>query len=446
MHIYPEFKIEAMLLRFSIKNFLSFHEETVFDMFPNIKREKFSSHIYANMEVPLLKQAALYGANGSGKSNFIKAVTFLREFVLIDEFLKFVDLDDYIFQLTKEKSQTISFEIEFFHKDKYYIYAVEISKREIFEKLSVSGLNRTADFLIFERKGTSIQSSSIQNNAAVNQLLTLNPHSSLLPLNQKFPVFLSVDVKHVFEWFSKKMEIISINSTIPELINLLSRKPKVLQFANKVFESIGIGIKTIEIKDTPFEKWAGKSKNVDELKRIIDENPQSLDRTISQLQNNRNTLNLKIQNGIKTVQEILFDQIGQSGFHKEMKISAQSDGTVRLLFLIPAFYSAIYEQKTIFIDEIDNSIHPNLMVELLRFYSNSPSNGQLIFTTHTTKLLNQQELVRPDEIWLTEKREGNTKMYSLNDFKLHNTLNIENGYLDGRYGATPVIREIAAEQ
>lgn len=129
-----------------------------------------------------------------------------------------------------------------------------------------------------------------------------------------------------------------------------------------------------------------------------------------------------------------------------MKISAQSDGTVRLLTLIPALYGAMFEQKTIFIDEIDNSVHPNLMFELLRFYANNKANGQLIFTTHLTKLLNQQELVRPDEIWLTEKSEGNTKMYSLNDFKLHNTLNIENGYLDGRYGAVPVIDEISVEE
>jgi AAA15 family ATPase/GTPase len=55
---------------------MSFYGETEFDMFPNIKREKFSRHIYADMAVPVLKQAAIYGANGSGKSNFIKAIVF----------------------------------------------------------------------------------------------------------------------------------------------------------------------------------------------------------------------------------------------------------------------------------------------------------------------------------------------------------------------------------
>jgi Predicted ATPases len=433
-----------MLLRFKIKNFLSFYEETVFDMFPNIKREKFSHHIYTEIAVPLLKQVAIYGANGSGKSNFIKAVDFLRGFIMHENFLKFIDLDDYIFQLTKDKLQNIFFEIEFLHRDRYYLYNVDISKKEVYEKLSISGLGKKDDILIFERKGTNIKAPSIQNEAAVKQLLSLNPDSSLLPLNLKYPILSSNDAKHIYEWFSKKTEIISINSAIPALINLMSQKPELLSFANKVFESIGVGIKNVEVSNTPFEKWATKTKNTEELQRIIDKNITP-NRSISQIQNKRNVLNITNQKGIKTVQELLFDQYGQSGYHKEMKITAQSDGTVRLLTLIPALYNAMYQGKTIFIDEIDNSIHPNLMFDLLKFYANNKSNGQLIFTTHTTKLLNQQELVRPDEIWLTEKTDGNTRMYSLNDFKLHNTLNIENGYLDGRYGGVPIIEEIDAE-
>jgi AAA15 family ATPase/GTPase len=394
------------------------------------------------MEVPLLKQAAIYGANGSGKSNFIKALIFLREFITHDNFLKSVDLDDYIFQLTNKKSHTISFEIEFLHENKYYIYSTEIGKEKVLEKLSISGLGREDDQLLFERNGDNINSPYLQHESPAKQLLSMNRQSSLLPLNLQFPVLSNNDAEKAHNWFSEKTEIIAINSTIPRLIKLLSQEPAILKFANEVFANIGIGIKGIGIHDTPFEEWAAKSKNAMELQQIIDRNPVS--DNIAQMQNNRNTLNVTIQKGTKTVQELLFDQFGQSGYHKEMKIDAQSDGTVRLLTLIPALYGAMHEQKTIVIDEIDNSIHPNLMFELIRFYANNPSNGQLIFTTHTTKLLNQQELVRPDEVWLTEKSEGSTKMYSLNDFKLHNTLNIENGYLDGRYGAVPALETLRA--
>ena len=429
-----------MLLRFKIKNFLSFYEETVFDMFPNTKREKFTNHIYTNMEVPLLKQAAIYGANGSGKSNFIKAVSFLRDFVTRDNFLKKINVNDYMFQLTKEKSPVISLETEFFHNTKYYIYSVAIGKKNVSEKLMISGLGKSDDKLLFERKGNNIESPYLQNEDSTKQLLSMNPLSSLLPLNLRFPVLSNNDVKEAYVWFSKYLEIISINSLIHDLIVMLSRKTEMLSFANKVFDHIGIGIRGMEISSMPFEQWTVESNNVNELEQIINMNRERSNGNVSQLKNNRNVLNVTIKNGIKTVQEILFDQLGQSGYSKKMKISAQSDGTVRLLTLIPALYYAMYERKVVVIDEIDNSIHPNLIFELIRFYADSESNGQLIFTTHTTKLLNQQELLRPDEVWLTEKSEGNTKMFSLNDFKLHNTLNIENGYLDGRYGAVPVIK------
>jgi AAA15 family ATPase/GTPase len=397
------------------------------------------------MEVPLLKQVAIYGANGSGKSNFIKAISFLREFVTQEKFIQSIDLDDYIFQLSKEKLQTISFEIEFSHNDKYYIYSVDISKKEVAEKLSISGLGKLEDGLIFERNGNTLNSSYLQNENSAKQLLELRSNSSIISLNKNYPVIINSDIDSVYDWFSKQLEIITISSQIPALIGIMSQQPQLLKFANEVFENIGIGIKSVEIKESNFDKWTANPKNANFLKQVIEKNPQKDNFGVSQLENNRNVLNFQVQKGIRTVQEFVFDQLGQSEYHGKMNILSQSDGTVRLLTLIPAFYEAMFQNKTVVIDEIDNSIHPNLMFELIRFYANNKSNGQLIFTTHTTKLLNQQELVRPDEIWLTEKSEGNTKMFSLNDFKLHNTLNIENGYLDGRYGAVPIMEELNVE-
>ena len=94
---------------------------------------------------------------------------------------------------------------------------------------------------------------------------------------------------------------------------------------------------------------------------------------------------------------------------------------------------------TVVIDEIDNGIHPLLIKLLVKYFGKSDTKGQLIFTTHETPLLNQQELLRADEVWFTEKKSGETQMYSLNDFKYHKSLSIENGYLDGRFGAIPFL-------
>ena len=428
-----------MLLRFKIQNFLSFYKEASFDMFPNTKREKLSHHIH-NEEVPLLKQAAIYGANGAGKSNFVKAIQFLRHFIKEEDFLKNIDVEDYFFQLVAKKEDKISFEIEFLHNQKYYFYKVAIGKEVVEEQLFLSGIGKQEDTLVFHRRGVEIIAPSLENEKAVYQLLSLNPKASLLPLNMKFPIFSSQELKEVYDWFSHKVEIVTINSIIPTLIHLLSQDKKMLHFTNKVFERIGVGIDKIAIGQTPLDKWLSQNKNTQQIQQLIDSD--STPTNITQIENNRNVLHIAIQKGTKTIQELLFSQKGQQGYQKEMKIAAQSDGTVKLLTLIPALYAAIYQGKVLFVDEIDNSIHPNLMFNLLRFYADHPSKGQLIFTTHTTHLLNQQELMRPDEVWLTEKKEGATELYSLNEFKLHNTLNIENGYLEGRYGGVPEIEEM----
>jgi AAA15 family ATPase/GTPase len=411
-------------------------------MFPNPKRTSFPNHIYGEMSVPLLKQAAIYGANGSGKSNFIKAIGFIKAFVTHEDFLKKIDLDEYIFQLTAAKQTKVNFEVEFFINGKYFVYKIEIDKKHIQESLYQSGLGKTTDKLLFKRNGNEITSGYLENESSAKQLLTMNPLSSLLPLNQKFPVLTSEDVKLAFEWFEKKLEIVTINSTVPALIELMSKQAALLKLTNAIFENIGVGINAVKIADTPFDKWVTDNKNAKDLQQILENDPLKQNMGILGIENNRTVFSVSLKKGVKTVQEFLFEQIGQPGFKKEMKITAQSDGTVRLLTLIPAIYEAIYKQKVVFVDEIDNSIHPNLMFSLLQFYGAQLSKGQLIFTTHTTKLINQQELLRPDEIWLSEKENGNSRMYSINEFKIHNTINLENGYLDGRYGAVPQLSDL----
>ena len=162
---------------------------------------------------------------------------------------------------------------------------------------------------------------------------------------------------------------------------------------------------------------------------------------ISEITRNRITRNFTVEDGVRKISQMMFEQFGKNGFLKDMDIVAQSDGTVRLLNLVPAFYDAIREGKTVLIDEIEHSIHPHLIRELVKFFSQQKTTGQLIFTTHETCLLNQ-EFIRTDEVWMVEKKDGSTHMYSLNDFKIHNTINIANGYMEGRYGAIPFIGEL----
>lgn len=427
-----------MLLRIAIQNMLSFYEKTTFDMFPNPKREIFANHINTNEKIPLLKHALIYGANGSGKSNFVKVLQFLKSFVTLDNFLNIIDLNDFFFQLVRTNKEPMKIEIEFFTKGNYYIYLLEIQRSQkniIKERLLLSGLGEQDDTLIFERSGDAV--SPTTDNKLSTDLLKKNNGSSIICLNTKYPVVNEKHIQVVYDWFLNDFDIITINSQTPFLIDMMSNNKQLLDYANTLLSRLHI-TDSLKVGETPVEKWMSNKKNASELQQMLLKNPVNEHTGLTSFSNNRNNFNITMKNGEQIVQEFLFEQLGIGGYKKKMNIASQSDGTVRLLTLIPALYYAS-KGKVVVIDEVENSMHPNLIYNLLKFFFNSESKGQLICTTHLTLFQDQQDLIRPDELWKVEKENGNSKMHSFNDYKIHNTMNIEKGYLEGRYGGVPQI-------
>jgi len=94
------------------------------------------------------------------------------------------------------------------------------------------------------------------------------------------------------------------------------------------------------------------------------------------------------------------------------------------------------------VDELGSNIHPNITREIIKLFQSPKSNpkrAQLIFTSHDNTL-QQRNLLRRDQIWFTAKRDdGSTELYPLTDFKPRNDLAIDKAYLDGRFGAVPML-------
>lgn len=428
-----------MLLRIAVNNFLSFFEEVTFDMYPNPKRKLFQSHIH-NARVPLLKQAAIYGENGAGKSNFVKALWFLKSFVEQSSFISHKDnLEEYRFQLAEETNLPIIIKVEFCQNDDYYIYEIELRDYPI-ERFWKSGIGEKDNELLFERNGSSLSSALVSYSDSARQLLQKNRWASLLSLNKAFPVLNNCKaLTDITEWFAN-LEVVAINSEIPVLIDLMSRNSSILEFANQILQNVGIA-NSLQVKETPLEEWLMHEKNATEIRQIIANSRIDEHSSLAVSQNNRVTCNFTVNKGVKIVQEFIFEQLGVRGFRRGMNIASQSDGTVRLLTLIPAFYKAMKSKSLVVIDEIEHSIHPNLIYKMVKYYAENVAKGQIIFTTHLTRFQNQQELMRPDELWKTEKVNGCTTMRSFNDYNIHQTMNIEKGYNEGRYGGVPVISQ-----
>lgn len=417
-----------------LKNFLSFNEAVQFDMFPNPKRKVLEEHVINREVVPLLKMASIYGPNGAGKSNLIKALTFMNGFVTKKDFLLALkENDDFnrLFFCLKEKIEPISILVEFSNKGAYFIYSVEISKTEVLkESLYKSELGLEKPILIFERKGKKLTVASAALAGvedATYKMLQRNPLSSLLSLNRDFPILADEQVNTAFEWFDKKLIVIDINSRIPSLIERLLKDQKLLQFANQLFLKVGLGIERLGVAEEDFETWL---KGHSDISKHLPE-PDKKHR-VALFHNNKQTFTI-IQN---KVYKFLFTQIGENGYLGDLDAMSQSDGTMRLLTLIPALYDAINRDKVVAIDEINNCLHPSIVEGLVRLFAcGAKTKGQLIFTTHDIELLDLKDVLRSDEIWFTDKKDGATFMYSHNDFKEHNTISILKGYKDGRFGA-----------
>jgi AAA15 family ATPase/GTPase len=413
-------------------------------MFPNKKRTTFKNHIYDDHEIPVLKQAVLYGANGSGKSNFLKVIRFVKNFGIYKGFLDEKKLLKNKFRLCSDENlDPIKISIEFQNNERYYIYAIELNTDNIKEELYLSSVGKGENTLIFKREGNNLlvgvvnRSDELTN--ATTKLLTNNPYSSLLSLNNEFPLINSEHVDNAFDWFNSKLEILSLNRFVPSLITLMSTNKDLFDFANKLFKEIGLGIDTLEISSRDVSEFTkdnlhDKSTIEEFLEKHTEDNTR-----FSRVENDIVLFEIVQEKEKQLIKEFIFKQLGVNDYKGTMGIDDQSDGTIKILNLIPALYQVVNSKKVVCIDEIESSIHPLLISAIIRFFSESESKGQLIFTTHETELLNQKKTMRPDEIWFTEKHHGNTELYSLNDFKEHNTIKIKNGYLEGRYGGIPFI-------
>lgn len=444
-----------MLLRLIMNHFLSFDEPVQFDLFPNLKRTSLANHIYDCNGIKLLKMSAIYGPNAAGKSNVIKALRFLKSFAINQNFLKETDIKPYIFSLKKERDTSLSLTLEFSTDDeKFFVYDVEITDDcSINEKLYESFPPKNSFERVFERKGTNVNGVNDKYAELLKTILKKNKRTSLLALNSNIPILDDPRVNKVYSFFRKKINIIDINTRIPDIIELVRKNNELFDFTNEIFSYLGLGIENIQIRDENFDQWMKNHNNLAQKLPSLENDNEG----ISLFKNERQLLSIKVENGIQKVYKFLFDQIGKNGYIGQLGAEAQSDGTIRLLTLIPALYGAIKKNNVVIIDEINHCLHPTLVSGFIRYFAESSSlSGQLIFTTHDVNLLDDRtyhpdeksavlgdkkenfsadKLLRSDEVWFVDKVNGSSKLYSHNIFKEHNTISMLRGYLDGRFGA-----------
>jgi uncharacterized protein len=243
-----------------------------------------------------------------------------------------------------------------------------------------------------------------------------------------------------YVWIAIHLHLISPEQTDPDLKSKLAKDPQLLDFASQFLKSSSTGIDHLALSRTLLteEEFValipyGKTLNFSVIAEDSSweyELPNG-DLAMVERRDGLRYSRLRLEAAHKT----------NSGEVAPLDLQDESDGTRRLLELLPALHGLRQGGQVYFIDEVDQSLHPMLVRSFLEYFLNSceGDHRQLIMTTHESSLLDQ-ELLRRDEIWFAEKdAAGATSLYSLLDFKVRNDLEIRKHYLQGRFGAVPFL-------
>lgn len=437
-----------MLLSFSVSNFRSFREKQTLSMVASNRHNDHQDHLVAipDDENKALPVAALYGANAAGKSNLVKAFGFLQVLVL-----EGTDPGKAIarpaFALDREsKKLPTEMEVQFVAGGNAYAYGARFLD-EIVEEEWLSKLHKGAEKSVFKRTtDKSLHTDILRARAKAENQRKLQALTTLgVPPNQLFlhavernlspqdrgPIFSAV-----LDWFRNRLVVIRPGSRFMDLAEMLSRDDSLSAFAGEFLRKIATGIDALRAETTV----------VDE-KQVRPSIPSELIATL--LPDQR--LNVygpelvveKVPDGKLLLREVKSEHVTEEGDRVEMPLSEESDGTRRLLHLLPTLHAQ--KQKTgrvVVVDEINSSLHPLLAKGFVRTFVKECAGhgGQIIFTTHDTTFLDL-DLLRRDEIWFAEKKlpAGATELYSLSDFKVRTDLKIDKAYLQGRFEAIPPI-------
>lgn len=433
-----------MLLSFSVANFRSFREEQTLSM---VAQKRFTDHPEHGISVPdtdlrVLPIAVFYGANGAGKSNLVKALRFAVQLVR-EGIAPGSPVPVQPFRLGGVEGQPSKFELRFVSEGKVFGYGFELNSDEVraewldlyegetacplFEREATEGSPRlevsprlTAD----SRKVEALGIIGVRRNqlflSAVSEFLEDEAQGHLL--------------RDVFTWLGQ-VHSIETDASFEAFGALIGQDTQAREFVSQCLRDADTGVAGLQTLAVPIERHISEEERNTAL-AVLDADHSFTSVTLE----NGNEIFVSLGDDRKLITFDVQTLHKTSDGEVNMSFEDESDGTRRLAELTPTLRLFDYG-SVLSIDEIDRSLHPILARKFIESFLtlNRGLPAQLIVTTHDTHLLDL-ELLRPDEVWFTEKdSEGATHIYPLADFPVRENAQLAKGYLQGRYGAIPFL-------
>ncbi len=429
-----------MLISFTVKNWMSFREETAFSMVASKERQH-------GERLPKVKKyglrvlpvASIYGGNASGKTNLFKALSFAKHLIIRGTSLEGAIAVD-CFKLDKKcQNDATEFKFEILVNELIYEYAFSVDSDSVHEEKLVL-ISSTSEKVLFHRTdGAVTLDSSLRKNPRLMFAFEGTRDNQLFLTNSVYQKL--DDFRPVYNWFKETLELVAPDSRFEPFEQFFQEGHPLHSKMNVTLTQLDTGIDQLQGEEIPFDNLSLPDNLRQKLKEEVKENKAL--RLVAGPVNERVIIFKK--DGELKAQKLITYHKDAEGNPVKVEMSQESDGSQRVIDLLPAFLeiSAAQAKKVFVIDEVDRSLHSLLTRQLLEQYlssCSSESRSQLLFTTHDV-LLMDQDILRRDEMWVVERgQSGTTSMYSFSDFKdVRYDKDIRKSYLQGRLGGIPRI-------
>lgn len=416
-----------MLVEFSIKNYTSFKDKATLSM-EKTKIHQHPAHVIKN---DLLSGAVIYGANASGKTNFLQSLNMLAD-IIRAPFLQssqraMAMLSDNAFN--RDAKEIPEFEVTFVRNGNKYTYALSITNGAIkTERFSLWKSNKATP--LFARDGLNVTYGKELSSNWYNSDKTVRPEVPLLSaleafyggVTNKVPGYEHIDNALTFFF---NIEYINEKSlTLGEKFYEAFKTEDFKAFLVKLLNVADLGIRDVEFIPVTESFLGPLPQQVLYMKD---------GETKAQVQNDRMLIFTKKDGKLECLRLVT----KHVGCDKTFELGHESAGTLKIIHLSLSLFMQKNLEKILLLDELDSLLHPIITKSLLIMLLNSNSDGQIITTLHNTNLLTH-DIWRVDEIWFTEKNTvGESRIYPLTDINPRFDKNLEKDYISGKYGAIP---------
>lgn len=410
-----------MLIQFSVTNFLSFRDEVILSLSTN-KDDSHKENLLSYKNERILPSVAIYGANAAGKSNLHKAMSAAIRMIRSSNNLQIdqpLMITPFLLDENSRNNKT-KFEFIYVYNGIKYEYGFVLDTQYVWEEYLYE-YRSSKPSMIFERSNINTYRFTSKSKPQLSKIVDKNTSNKLFLATATS--WNSDLTKDAYMWFSNMVDTYDSQNLEELMFKEFEKNDDSLnEFMLHLLQKADINITNFNYE-----------KNKQDANQI--------------LMDIEDFINLRFKDSgiLKQPKIMTSHQVIENGKKQEYELNYfdESNGIKRLFTYGPVLKNALENGKTIIIDEIDNALHPAMTKSLIEMFQNPNINkksAQLIFNTHEISLLDLN-LFRRDQIYFVEKdnKTGVSDLYSLDDFSPRKSENIQKGYLQGRYGAMPVV-------